>query len=170
MVADRLVDDSTSGLGEEITFNDYWLAALLHDCGKVVQGFFFHDWFERILCTMDAKTSFSKAETDLGGAISHEWIGELILRKSDMPSDLVRAVGLHHVLGERPSLLTSLIHVADGITKETGMGMIEDEAVDYDRKALGVLKMRREDARNASKNYASDIKGEVRRLVKECMS
>ena len=170
MVADRLVGDSKSGLGDQVSFNDYWMAALLHDCGKVVQGFFFHDWFERILRGVDNKTSFAKAETDLGGAISHEWIGELVLRKSDMPSDLIRAVGLHHVLGERPSPLTSLIHVADCITKELGLGMIEDEAVDYDRRALGVLKLRREDARNLSKSYSGDVKNEVLRLVKECMS
>jgi HD-like signal output (HDOD) protein len=40
MVADRLVEDSTAGLEDKVTFNDYWMAALLHDCGKVVQGFF----------------------------------------------------------------------------------------------------------------------------------
>ena len=136
----------------------------------MVQGFFFHNWFERILHTMDKRTTFAKAEADLGGAISHEWIGELLLRKSDMPKDLVRAVGLHHALGERPSPLTALIHVADGIAKEMGLGMIKDEATQNNRSALSVLSLRREDARNLSKNYASLVKGEVRRLVKQCMS
>ncbi|MDP6015440.1 MAG: HDOD domain-containing protein [Candidatus Latescibacteria bacterium] len=170
MIADRLVEDSTAGLEEKVPFNDYWMAALLHDCGKVVQGFFFHDWFERILRTMDSKTSFAKAEADLGGAISHEWIGELLLRRSDMPNDLMRAVGLHHVLGERPSPLASLVHAADGIAKEMGMGLVEDEAVEYNRAALSVLQLKRDDVRKLSKSYASLVKGEVRRLVKECMS
>jgi HD-like signal output (HDOD) protein len=170
MIADRIVADSTGGLEDKVQFNDYWMAALLHDCGKVVQGFFFHDWFERILRTMDSKTSFAQAETDLGGAISHEWIGELVLRKSDMPNDLTRAVGLHHVIGEKPALLTALVHVADGIAKEMGLGLVEDEAVDYNRTALTALHMKREDARALSKTYANLVKGEVRRLVKECMS
>lgn len=170
MIADRLVDDSTTGLEEQVPFNDFWMAALLHDCGKVVQGFFFHDWFERIVRTMDSKTQFHQAESDLGGAISHEWIGELVLRKSDMPSEITRAVGLHHVLGERPAPLTALVHVADGIAHEMGLGLMEDEAVTYDRKALAVLQLKREDVRTMSKNYASLVKGEVRRLVKECMS
>jgi HD-like signal output (HDOD) protein len=169
MIADRLADD-IDGLAEQVSFNDYWLAALLHDCGKVVQGFFFYDWFERILRTMDDKTTYSQAETDLGGAISHEWIGELLLRKSDMPSELTRAVGLHHVLGEKPALLTALVHTADGMAKEMGLGLLEHEAVEYDRKALGVLKMKREDARRSSKSYAPLVKDEVRRLVKECLS
>ncbi len=170
MIADRIVADSTAGLEDQVAFNDYWMAALLHDCGKVVQGFFFHDWFERILRTMDSKTTFAKAEADLGGAISHEWIGELVLRKSDMPADLTRAVGLHHVVGERPAQLTALVHVADGMAKEMGLGLVEDEAVDYNRVALTVLEMSRDEARTASKKYAPLVKDEVRRLVKECMS
>lgn len=169
MVADRLVEESDANLVDAIAFNDYWMAALLHDCGKVVQGFFFHDWFERIKHTMDGKTSFHKAEQDLGGAISHEWIGELLLRKSDMPSDLIRAVGLHHVVGEKPSPLTALIHVADGITKEMDLGLTEREPAEYDRNALAVLKLRREDAHRLGQSFAGLVKGEVQRLVKECM-
>lgn len=170
MIADRLVEDSTVGLEDQVPFNDFWMAALLHDCGKVVQGFFFHDWYERIVRTMDSKTSFHQAESDLGGAISHEWIGELVLRKSDMPSEITRAVGLHHVLGERPAPLTALVHVADAIAKEMGLGLIEDEAFAYDRKALAVLQLKREDVRNLSKSYAGLVKAEVGRLVKECMN
>lgn len=169
MIADRLAEDS-DGLADEVSFNDYWMAALLHDCGKVVQGFFFSDWYERILRTMDDKTSFSKAESELGGAITHEWIGELLLRKSDMPSDLVRAVGLHHAVGERPSPLTALVHAADGMAKEMGLGIGEEEATEFDRKALAVLNLKRDDVRKMSKSYAGLVKGEVRRLVKECLS
>ena len=39
MIADRLLEEEGVTSPEEI--NDYWMAALLHDCGKVVQGFFF---------------------------------------------------------------------------------------------------------------------------------
>jgi hypothetical protein len=85
-----------------------------------------------------------------------------------MPNDLMRAVGLHHMVGEKPAPLTALVHVADGIAKE--MGMVEGEAVDYNRRALQALNLKREDARNLSKNYASLVKEEVRRLVKECTS
>ena len=116
------------------------------------------------------RTTLAGFTSPLGGAISHEWIGELLLRRSDMPNDLMRAVGLHHVLGERPSPLASLVHAADGIAKEMGMGLVEDEAVEYNRAALSVLQLKRDDVRKLSKSYASLVKGEVRRLVKECMS
>jgi HD-like signal output (HDOD) protein len=136
----------------------------------VVQGFFFQDWFERIINNMGDKTTFSKAEGELGGAISHEWIGELVLRKSDMPSELVNAVGLHHVLGDKPEPMTALVHVADSITKELGLGLVEGESVEYNRTALQVLGMKRDDARNKSKEYADSVKEEVGRLVRDCMS
>ena len=48
VIADRLCEGGLVTLETEVRFNDYWMAALLHDCGKVVQGFFFWEWFERI--------------------------------------------------------------------------------------------------------------------------
>ncbi len=170
MIADRLLEEEGVTTPEEIEFNDYWLAALLHDCGKVVQGFFFHDYYERIVRTMDAKTDFSMAEEELGGAITHEWIGELLLKKSDMPSNITRAVGLHHALGERPPALTGLVHIADNMAKEMGLGLTEEEPANYNRDVLKQFGMKRETVRKVVSNLSSMVKTEVRRLLKECMT
>lgn len=170
MIADRLLEEEGVTAPEEIEFNDYWLAALLHDCGKVVQGFFFHDYYDRILRTMDAKTDFSQAEEELGGAITHEWIGELLLKKSDMPNNISRAVGLHHVLGERTAPLTGLVHIADSMAKEMGLGLREEEPANYDRDVLKQFGLKRESTRKIVSNLSGIVKTEVRRLIKECMS
>jgi HD-like signal output (HDOD) protein len=169
MIADRLLEEEGVTPPEEIEFNDYWMAALLHDCGKVVQGFFFSDYFERILRTMDEKTDFSQAEEELGGAITHEWIGELLLKKSDMPTHITRAVGLHHTLGERTAPLTGLVHIADNMAKEMGLGLREEEPANYDRDVLKMFGMKRESARKVVSDLSSMVKTEVRRLLKECM-
>jgi HD-like signal output (HDOD) protein len=170
MIADRLLEEEGVTPPEEIEFNDYWLAALLHDCGKVVQGFFFHDYYDRIVRTMDESTDFSQAEEELGGAITHEWIGELLLKKSDMPSNISRAVGLHHALGERPAPLTGLVHIADNMAKEMGLGLTEEEPANYDREVLKMFGLKRESTRKVVSNLSSMVKTEVRRLIKECMS
>ena len=47
LVANTLVEDKHVTLAGEVQFNDYWLACLLHDSGKLVQGFFFWESFLR---------------------------------------------------------------------------------------------------------------------------
>lgn len=68
--------------------------------------------------------------------VSHEFIGELLLQKSNMPPELVAAVSLHHATCETPPPLAALTHVANNITKEIGLGYIEDEPVQYTHGAF----------------------------------
>ena len=55
-VADQLVEGQHVNLKEKVEFNEYWIAALLHDVGRMVQGFFYHDWFLRIQRTYPIDT------------------------------------------------------------------------------------------------------------------
>ena len=172
IMADKLCAGGHVVLAEEVQFNDYWICALLHDCGKLVQGFFFWDWFERILRTMQSdESSYHEAENELmGGMVSHEFIGELLLRKANMPNSLVRAIGLHHVTSETPGSLVSLIHVANGLVKEMGLGYLESETSDYTRHALDCLKIGRPDLRRLKDELGDTVTSEVTQLVKQCMS
>ena len=172
IMADKLCEGGHVILADEVQFNDYWIAALLHDCGKVVQGFFFWDWFERIVRTMEGdESTYHEAENELmGGMVSHEFIGELLLRKANMPNSLVRAIGLHHVTSETPGTLVSLIHVADGLVKDLGLGYNENETSDYTRHALDCLKIGRPDLRRIMDELGPTVTSEVTQLVKQCMS
>jgi len=76
LVADKLVTHGLITLKREVSFNDYWLACLLHDIGMLVQGFFFWEWFERVVRTTDGGTiSYHEAEQEMGGLVTHEFIG-----------------------------------------------------------------------------------------------
>jgi len=97
LAADQLVEGQHVKLKEKVEFNEYWIAALLHDVGRMVQGFFYHDWFLRIQRTASGdRCSFHAAETKMADGICHELIGELLLEKSNMPTELIQAVRLHH--------------------------------------------------------------------------
>ena len=172
MMADKLCEGGHVTLTDDVQFNDYWICALLHDSGKLVQGFFFWDWFERILRTMESEEcTYAEAESELmGGMVSHEFIGELLLRKANMPNSLVRAIGLHHVTSETPGTLVSLIHVANGLVKEIGLGYSENEASDYTRHALDCLKIGRPDLRRLKDELGPTVESEVAELVKQTMS
>lgn len=171
LVADRLVEGKFVTLQDEVEFNDYWLGCLLHDIGMLVQGFFFWEWFERIVrSTDDGAISYYEAEREMGGLVTHEFIGELLIRKSQMSMELVSAVGLHHVTGESPGSLVSLVHVANSLAKEMGMGYFDKEPVDYSRPALDALELTRQGVRAVKDVLEEEVKGQVKELVKQCMN
>ncbi len=171
LVADRLVEDKFVTLQSKVEFNDYWLGCLLHDIGMLVQGFFFWEWFDRIVrSTDDGALSYHEAEEEMGGLVSHEFIGELLMQKSQMSKGLVAAVGLHHVTGDSPGSLVSLVHVSNTLVKEIGLGYFDKEPTEYSRPALAALKMTRQGVRAVKDALEESVVGQVKQLVKQCMS
>ena len=171
IVADRIHSSDFIKLEEKIPFNDYWLVALLHDCGKAVQGFFFYDWFERIIETMeDEECSFYAAENKLGdGMLTHDQISEMMMQKAEMPQELVDAVSLHHEPGEAPSPLLALVHVANGVCSEMGFGYNDSDTVNYDRGALKALGLKRQTVRDIVEELSAAVAKEVMDVVSQCL-
>jgi len=170
LVANELCEGQMVKLAEPVEFNEYWIVSLLHDAGKLVQGFFYFEWFERILRQMDSSTPYHAAEAEMSAGIGHETIGSLLLEKSGLPTDMIDAVRLHHRPGESPAPLTALVHVADNIAKDIGLGYTDDEKGSYDRAALAALGLSREGVRKVSDALAELVTGEVQELVRQCMA
>ena len=171
LVANELCEGKMVELPEPIEFNDYWIASLLHDAGKLVQGFFYYQWVERIIRQMDGgKVPYYKAEAEMSAGINHSTVGQLLLEKSAMPPELIQAVRLHHTPGDSPSGLVALIHVADNIAKDIGLGYTEAEKGDYSRAALAALGLSREGVRKVSDALGELVTGEVKELVRQCMA
>ncbi len=171
IVADRIHKSKLVKLEEKLDFNDYWIAALLHDCGKAVQGFFFYDWFERIIETMEEKEcTFYEAEIELGGGmVTHDQISEMMMQKAEMPAELVDAVSLHHEPGEDPSPLTALIHVADNLCSEMGFGYNDADSIKYDRASLKALGLKRQSVRDLAEELQESVAKEVMDVVSQCL-
>ena len=171
VVADRLCGEGYAVTADEVTFNDYWIAGLLHDAGKLVQGLFFWEWFERVLRMMDSdRCSFYEAEIELmGGMVSHDFIGELLLQKARMPTELIEAVGFHHSPGDSPSSLVSLIHVSNNLCKEIGLGFTENESAAYSSPALSALQLSEESIGELKDEMGESVVNEVKELVKQSM-
>ena len=172
IVADRVHDGEFVDWEERVPFNDYWIAALLHDCGKAVMGFFFWDWFERIEETMEEEEcSFYEAENQLGdGLINHDQISEMLMQKAEMPEALVEAVGLHHEPGDSPSPLVALVHVADALCNEMGFGCNDcGGKVKYDRAALKTLGLSRETVAEMVETLREPVAKEIMEVVSQCL-
>ena len=170
IVADRLHNSDAVQLAEKVPHSDYWIAALLHDCGMAVQGFFFYDWYERILETMEEEECpFYEAETSLGdGMVTHDRLGELVLQKAELAEHLVEAVKLHHQPGDTPTPLVALVHVADRMCAEMGFGY-QDTDVKYSRPALKVLGMKREAIRELVESMHEPVAKELMDVLTQCL-
>ena len=169
IIADRLVTERLVRLQVPMEFTDYWIGALLHDVGKLVLGFFFWDWLERILAHRTQKgCSFRQAEIDLGDVASHQRIGQLMLLNSDMGEGTVTAVGNHHNT-DSPTELLSLMHVADNLAKALGLGYLPGEEAEFDDGLLSVIGLTSGKVEALCDELQKEMVQEIKTVVAACM-
>ena len=170
LIADKLYKKKLILLKETLEFSDYWIAALLHDVGKLVLGFFFWEWFDRVLRRLNwTSSSFREAEAQMGDSANHERVGQLLLTAADMGPRLAAAVGRHHTIGNAPGDLTCLIHLADNLCRDLGLGYLAEEQGVYSEEVLRLLGLTPEDVQNLKEAVGNEIVTEVKELVGQCM-
>jgi len=170
VVADRLCTDNLLSLPEPIPFDQYWIAALLHDLGKLVLGFFAWDYFQEVLDRMVSQDMwFRQAEERLGHEVTHEYIGRLLLLQANADTQLAEAVGSHNLPGRRPDPLVCLIHVADNLCKGLGMGYLPSETATFRATVLSTLHMTQEDMDGLRSRLAADVTAHVKDLTGTCL-
>ncbi len=141
MIAHKLYTEGMIELDEEIGFNQYWIAALLHDVGKLVLGLFFPKYFDNVLSRMSPDAEFGRdfREAEVGRVGLHEDIGRLLLLKADAGEPLVDAVGAHHASAPEPGALVSLLHLSNNLCKDLGLGYLPEEKGAYSPAVLQKL-------------------------------
>ena len=108
----------------DVTFT----AAILHDIGKAVLGSFVAEKIaqieERLL---EAGGAFDDEEKEILG-IDHAEVGALILKKWELPVELVDTIRWHHrpENGTVDQLMTDIVHVADALCLSGGLGAGRD--------------------------------------------
>ena len=168
LIADRLCKKELSDL--EISFNDYWIGALLHDIGKLVLGFFFWNHFEDVLEKMkEINVSFREAEIKLGDFANHEFLGKVLLYQSQVSKNLIKGVGAHNTLGNSPNRLTCLLHLANEISKELGLGYLPWEKPSYNPQVLSELKFDQEELARLVESLGAEIVKKVDDLIERCL-
>ena len=170
VIADKLYVEKLLPLQEAIPVDRYWISGLLHDIGKLVMGFFFWDAYETVLKRMTTpKTPFYWAEARLGNAITHEYIGQLMLARAKAEPEIIEAVGNHNSVGRRPNSLVCLIHVADNLCKDLGMGYLEKERAVYSPPVLDALQVSDEDMGELKESMRERMTDEIEDLVNLCL-
>ena len=168
IIADKLVSNKLIPLREPIPFNDYWVSALLHDAGKLVLGFFFWDWFSRIMNQAESAGGFRQAEVRMGDTANHERLGQLLLLNADMGERIATVVGAHHSLRETPDELACLLHMANNLAKQLELGYLGDEP-QYSELVLDALGIGEAEIDGIVDALAADTAAEVRSMVNQCL-
>lgn len=99
-------------------------AGLLHDLGKVVLGTFLEVNVQPVReMAFAQRISFEVAEACVLG-IDHSEAGAMLLEHWELPKNIVDVVRYHHrpEMMEGDRLVVDLVHVADTVAMETGLG------------------------------------------------
>ena len=79
-----------------VPVEDAFMTGLLHDIGKIIMVRYFKDEFAKVLQKMrEDKCSFADAEEKVA-AIDHVQIGAYLVRKWQLPENVIEAVAGHH--------------------------------------------------------------------------
>lgn len=95
-----------------------YLAALLHDVGKMVMGEFVNESFETIArLVKEGGYSFLEAEEEVIG-INHAELGGKIAERWNFPQEIVVSLTYHHrpdLIGQNNNIIMWLVYLADQI-------------------------------------------------------
>ena len=171
VIADRLYTKKLLPLQSSIDFDEYWMGALLHDIGKLVLGFFFWDYFEKVMHQMAsrAKTSFHREEIRLGGVANHGYLGRFVLLNANADPGLVQVAGTHHDTGAMPSPLVCLVHVANNLFKDWGMGYFPSDQGTYGASVLNTLGITKGEIEGLRSSLGDETVSEIKELVNRCI-
>ncbi len=127
-----------------------FVAGLLHDIGKLFLGKYFPDLLAEIVLTAETYgVAHAEAEWRLMGT-THALLGQEIAQHWNFPAELCECIGGHHDPdGYRDDpTLTYLVHAADALTHQAGIGAVSVAPVRLDRDVaewLNLTSVARED-------------------------
>ena len=92
-----------------------------------------------------------------------------MLRTQTAP-ELADVIGSHHDPGRLPSSLSCLVHLADNLCKDIGLGYNPEEESSYSPAVLIVSKKKREEIEGLQAKLGPAVVEDVKELVGRCMN
>ncbi|MDH5542547.1 MAG: HDOD domain-containing protein [Nitrospinota bacterium] len=130
---------------------EYFIAGLLHDIGKIIFVQHFPDAYAKILDPENRKGELrSQLEIEEFG-LSHAELGSLMAKKWRLPDLLSDTIAGHHKLalsGDSYDRIKAAVHIADYVCNEMKLGIENNvEMEDLDTRAYEVLGKNEEEIR-----------------------
>ncbi len=111
--------------------DDVFVAALLHDIGKVILSLKFPADYQNVIQKVKEENLFIfEAEIEIFG-ITHADAGAWIAQKWNFPRNLIEAIEYHHrpELSKNVPMNTAVVHLADIFTRARGHGFAGDNFI-----------------------------------------
>ena len=104
----------------------------------------------------------------MGDGANHEQIGQLLL-VTGLGPDVAAAVGNHHTVGRSPSDLVCLLHMANNLCRDLGLGYFPEERSIYSKAVLHRLGMEKKVLEPLLNSLGDEAVGEIVELIAQCM-
>lgn len=125
-----------------------YTATLLHDIGKLVLNSYLSESYQEVLKIVnEEKLPFNEVEDKIFG-FNHATVGGKVAEKWNLPNDLVEAIAYHHhpEQAEMNPQLTAIVHIADAVALQMGMGMgIDGLMYPFSKDAMDLLQVSEND-------------------------
>jgi putative nucleotidyltransferase with HDIG domain len=123
---------------------NYYIAGLLHDIGKLLIFHVYPDKFEDIVLNqlISDLTNYESEQEILG--VDHTEIGFYLSESWKFHKEINNSIGYHHkMLGSRMDLVTTIVSIANVFAKNSGLCLPWDKTVDIKSfPAWGFLKQK----------------------------
>lgn len=144
MIVGTASKDIAQKLGFSELAGDAFVGGMLHDIGiQLTASFFPNEFKEIVLLSKNKNKKYYDAEIDILG-VTHEDIGQFMITKWNLPSNLSEMVANHH----KPSILKGknvaldIVYLADCMTRIFDVGnFIWDSSVEYGENILGEINL-----------------------------
>lgn len=128
-----------------INLENYFLAGVLHDIGKLVFFEYISDLYaEALNYAGENGCSILDAETKIIG-INHQTIGALVADRWKLPNSIRAGIRSHHnpnVITSADKVLVSFVHIADVFVKSLSLGFSGDNLIPKPEKEIwNILKL-----------------------------
>lgn len=144
-----------------------FIAGLLHDLGISVVHRFMHSDFVTMYELVAKGASHAEAESQVLG-ISHQLIGEALLKNWNIPDLITEIVRYHHSpnFATHTPVLTSVVHLADYMTQKLQMGAFEwDSSLELDEHIFATLHIKDlADLGKFIESYREPLAGQIESL------
>lgn len=124
----------TRMIGAEIgekNLENYFLAGIIHDIGKLIFFEYAHDDYVRVLEMVESKRCYIKdAESEVMG-IDHSRAGYLLASKWKLPQNVQNSILHHHngTVGNETDSLVASVHIGDIIARMLELGYPGDNLI-----------------------------------------
>ena len=140
-----LIARSIGKLAGTVNVENFFVAGILHDIGKLFFYQYAGDDFVRVLSSVEKDNRLIRdAEVDIFG-MDHALVGSLLADQWKLPGPIHDAIHYHHfgTVGDKPDVLVASVHIGDILARALGLGHPGDNLVPQPNEGVWeILKLR----------------------------